>query len=82
MKPLEILALVIIAAGFVMVLAAKVIVKKFDLAKKQTCQYSDEMSEEEMEDYKLNRAMLSVKMMGLAVTVPGIILLILYFNRG
>lgn len=82
MKPLEILALVIIAAGFVMVLAAKVIVKKFDLAKKQTCQYSDEMSEEEVEDYKLNRAMLSVKMMGLAVTVPGIILLILYFNRG
>lgn len=77
MKPIEILAIVIMAAGFVMVIAAKGIVNKYQLAKKQTCEHAEEMSEEEVEDYKYNKAVLSFKMKGLVVTIPGLILFIL-----
>ena len=48
MKPLEILSLVIMAAGFAMVFASRAIVKKYDLAKKQKCEHADEMSVEEV----------------------------------
>lgn len=77
MKPTEIAALVIIAIGFAMVIAAKSLVRRYDLADKQSCEYSDEMSEEEVESYKFNKASLRIKMMGLIITIPGLILLIL-----
>jgi competence protein ComGC len=80
MTPLEILSLVLMAVGFAMVLSAKTIVKKYDLAKKQTCEHADQMSEEEVEDYKLNKAMLNFKLLGLAVTIPGLILFIIFFK--
>ena len=77
MKPLEILALVIMAIGFAMVYASKAIVKKYDLAKKQNCDHADQMSEEEVEEYKYNKAVVNFKMIGLAVTIPGLVLFIL-----
>lgn len=77
MKSLDILAIVIMAVGFAMVLASKTIVKKFDLVKKQKCEHASEMSEEEVEDYKFNKALLTCKMIGLAVTIPGIIMLLI-----
>jgi len=80
MTPLEILSLVIMAVGFAMVYGAKAIVKKYDLAKKQTCEHAAEMSEEEVEEYKYNKAVVSFKMMGLVVTIPGLILFVLFFR--
>lgn len=80
MKPLEILSLVIMAAGFAMVFASRAIVKKYDLAKKQKCQHADEMSVEEVEEYQYNKAVVSFKMMGLVVSIPGLILFILLFR--
>jgi len=80
MTPLEILSLVLMAVGFATVLAAKTVVKKYDLAKKQTCEHADQMSEQEVEEYKFNKAMLNIKMMGLAVTVPGLILFVIFFK--
>jgi len=80
MEPIEILSIVLMAAGFAMVLAAKAVVKKYDLAKKQTCQYSDQMSEGEVEEYKFNKAMLNFKMLGLAVTIPGLVLFVIFFK--
>lgn len=77
MKPLEILALVIMAIGFAMVFASKTIVKKYDLAKKQNCDHADQMSEEEVEEYKYNKAVVNFKMIGLVVTIPGLVLFIL-----
>ncbi len=78
MKPLEIVALVIIAIGFGVVLAARTIVKKYNLAEKQSCDYSVEMSEEEVNDYKFNKASVRIKMYGLLISVPGIVLLLLF----
>ena len=80
MKPLEILSLVIMAAGFAMVYASKAIVKKYNLAQKQSCVHADEMSAEEVEEYKYNKAVVNFKMMGLVVSIPGLVLFILCFR--
>ena len=81
MKTLEILALVIMAVGFGIVFASKAIVKRFDLAKEQKCEHAAQMSEEEVEDYKFNKAMLRIKMMGLIVSIPGIIMLLISYKK-
>ncbi|MHB8062751.1 MAG: hypothetical protein ACYDG2_08985 [Ruminiclostridium sp.] len=80
MTPLEILSLVLMVVGFATVLAAKTIVKKYDLAAKQTCEHADQMSEEQVEEYKLNKAMLNFKLLGLAITIPGLILFLIFFR--
>lgn len=76
MKPLEIVSYIIIAIGFVVVYGAKTIVKKYDLAQKQKCENVGEMTEEEFEQYKLNKATVNVKMLGLVISIPGLILFI------
>lgn len=81
MEPLEILSLVIMAIGFIIVYSAKVIVRKYDLAKKQTCEHEAEMTEQEVEEYKLNKAVFNIKILGMIVSIPGIILFILVFRR-
>ncbi len=78
MRPLGILGLVIMAVGFALVLTASTLVKKFDLAKKQKCEHEQEMSQEEVENYKLTKATFNIKLLGLGVTVPGIILLLVF----
>ena len=80
LSPLQILSLVIMAAGFATVFASKAIVKKYDLAKKQTCEHAEEMSVEEIEEYKYNKAVIRFKMMGLVVSIPGLILFMIYFR--
>ncbi|AEY67009.1 hypothetical protein [Clostridium sp. BNL1100] len=78
MKPIEILSLVLMAIGFISVYMAKPIVKKFDLAKKQTCEHEAEMTELEVEEYKFNKAVFNIKMLGFLVATPGIALLIIF----
>ncbi len=73
----EILSLVIMAIGFAVVYSAKVIVKKLRLAEKQKCASEDQMTEEEVQNYKDNKATFNVKLMGLAISVPGLILFII-----
>lgn len=77
MKPIDIVALIIMAIGFAVVIASKAIVKKFNLAEKQECKYADQMSEEELENYKSNKAMYNIKITGLVITIPGLVLLLL-----
>ncbi len=76
MKPIDIVALVIMAIGFAVVLSSKVIVNKFNLAQKQECKYASELSEEELSNYKLNKAMFNIKITGLVITIPGLVLLL------
>ncbi|WP_313561428.1 hypothetical protein [Ruminiclostridium cellobioparum] len=76
----EILSLVIIAIGFAVVYSAKLIVKKFQLAEKQKCVNASQMSEEEIQSYKLNKAVFNIKLMGLIISIPGLILFIISFR--
>ncbi len=78
MKPIEILSLVLMAIGFITVYMAKTIVRKYDLAKKQTCEHETEMTAEEVEEYKFTKAVFNIKILGFLVATPGIALLIIF----
>ncbi len=76
----EILSLVIIAIGFITVYSAKILVKKFRLDEKQKCDNASEMSEEEVQAYKYNKAIFNIKVTGLIISLPGLILLFISFR--
>lgn len=78
MRPLGIIALVIMAIGFAIVFSSRTIVNKFDLAKKQTIEHEEEMSGEELEEYKINKAIFNIKIIGLVVSIPGLILFFMF----
>ncbi|NLP15388.1 MAG: hypothetical protein GX383_13135 [Clostridium sp.] len=77
---LRILMFLFIAAGFGIVLAAKAIVKRFKINEKTICHFEHEMTEEELERYKFNKAVLNVKMMGMLIALPGLILLLVIYK--
>lgn len=76
----EILSLVIIAIGFAVVYSAKAIVGKFQLAEKQKCDNAHEMSEDEIQSYKNNKAIFQIKILGLIISIPGLLLFIISFR--
>lgn len=78
MRPISILALIIMGIGFATVFLSRIIVNKFDLAKNQKCEYAEEMSQEEIEEYKINKAIFNIKITGLIISIPGIVLLTVF----
>lgn len=76
----RILAFFFLIPGCGLVFAAKEIVKRFGLDKKQKCNFEGEMSEEEIEQYKFNHATVNLKMIGMLVAIPGFILIVIGFK--
>ncbi|HOM01560.1 MAG TPA: hypothetical protein PLH43_01860 [Acetivibrio sp.] len=77
---LKVLMLLSLVAGFATVFAAKAIVEKFKLNEKAKCDFEDEITEEEAEKYKFDKAVLSVKMTGMLIAFPGLILLLIIYR--
>jgi len=63
--------------GAVTIYLAKMIVNKRRLYEKITCNFEDELTEEELTEYKNNKAILTVKTMGMMLLLPGLILIII-----
>ncbi len=80
MLVLKILAGLIILAGFVTVIAAKKIVKKFGLDKKVKLENENEMEAEDAEDYKTLIATVNVKRYGMLIALPGLVLTLIAFR--
>ncbi|MCX7708939.1 MAG: hypothetical protein N2484_03720 [Clostridia bacterium] len=80
MNFLKILAFLFLAAGFGIVFAARTIVKKYHLDQKSKCDFENEMTGEELQQYKVNKATVNVKMMGMLVALPGLILIVVLFK--
>ncbi|HOQ00584.1 MAG TPA: hypothetical protein PK604_07130 [Acetivibrio clariflavus] len=74
---LEILGLLLMIPGAVTIYLAKMIVNKRRLYEKITCNFEDELTEEELTEYKNNKAILTVKTMGMMLLLPGLILIII-----
>lgn len=74
MSYVEVMGLILMVPGIVVVYLAKIIVDKYRLNEKAVCNFEGELTEEELEKYKLNKAILNTKMMGMAVLLPGLIL--------
>ena len=77
---LKIIAVVLLVAGFGTVLEAKNLVKKFNTAPNTKVTFEHEMDEKELEEYKLTKATVNMKMCGMLIALPGIILTLVAFK--
>ncbi|MFZ5985835.1 MAG: hypothetical protein ACOYWZ_01755 [Bacillota bacterium] len=75
-----VLPLLFLVPGFAAVFMAQAIVDRFKLNEKVQCDFEHELSEEEILQYKNNKALLNVKMAGMLTALPGIILIIIIFR--
>lgn len=77
---LKIIAVVLLVAGFGTVLEAKNLAVKFKTVENTKITFEHEMNEEEMADYKLTKATVNMKMLGMLIALPGIILTLVAFK--
>jgi uncharacterized protein (DUF1919 family) len=63
-----------------MVFMARDLVQRFHLAEKAKIDFEHQMSEEEAQQYKWNKAVVNFKMLGMLVALPGIILVLIIFR--
>lgn len=77
---LKILAFLFLIAGFGTVFAAKSLVKRFGMDEKVKCDFENEMTEDELKQYKFNRASVNLKMLGMLVSIPGLVLILIAFK--
>ena len=76
---LQIISIILIIIGGIFVFGSSLIVKKFNIAEKMICNFDKELSEEELIEYKNNKALVNVKMLGLLIALPGIIIMLLFY---
>lgn len=69
----------LMAAGFIIVYAAKAIVDKYNLHKNVMPEFDDDMDEEELKKYVYDRTVVNVKLTGMLIALPGIIMIVLSF---
>lgn len=80
MLALKIIAGFFLITGFGTVLEAKNLTKRFSLDQKVNVMFEHEMDEEELVQYKLNKALVNVKMAGMLIALPGLILTLIAFK--
>jgi hypothetical protein len=80
MDILKIIAFVLIAAGAFINYGAKLIVNRLKLADKMNASEAGEFSDEELEKYKMTKAIARVKVVGVLVMLPGVILIYIAFR--
>ena len=74
---MEILGLVLMIPGLVTIYLAKRIANKYKVCEKVFCSFEDELTDEELTEYKNNRAVLIVKIIGMIMLFPGLIWIII-----
>lgn len=77
---LQILGVIDFVMGAAVVVAARSIVNKYKLNEKSNCEFENEMTEEELYNYKVNKAVVNTKMIGMALALPGLILILYAFK--
>ena len=77
---IKIIAVLFLIAGFATVYGSKYLVRKFNIDKNIKCSFEQEMTEEELEQYKFDKASINVKMMGMLLSAPGVILILIAFR--
>ena len=77
---LKVLALLIVAVGALIVFGAKTIVEKYELDKRIKEDFENEMTEEEIINYKKQRAIVNIKTIGKIVALPGLVMVLFLFK--
>ncbi|MEN8905249.1 MAG: hypothetical protein ABF289_04755 [Clostridiales bacterium] len=77
---LKVISILLVLAGSFIVYLAKVIMRKYKLDQKIKCKYEDELNDEEIRDYKINSALIKIKLVGFGLFLPGVILVVIVFK--
>ena len=77
MSVLRVLAFMFLIAGCVMVFGAGWIVRRYKLDEKVEVDFENEMGELELKQYKSNKAIVNIKMLGMLIALPGVVLLVI-----
>jgi len=77
---IDITAFLFIVIGAITAYGSKLIVKKFELNRRMTCDFENEMSSEKLEEYLFNKAVFRCKLLGMVIALPGFIMIL--FLRG
>ena len=77
---LKTLLFTLLAAGSAVVFMADRIEKKFNMGKKESIKHSEEYDEKTLEDLKTQKAVIRVKLFGLVVLLPVIIIILIVFK--
>lgn len=80
MLALKIIAGVLLLAGFLTVLGAKKLVERLGLDSKVKISDDYELDEEDARDYRLVKATVNVKIVGMLIVLPGLILSLIAFR--
>lgn len=80
MLALKIIAGVFLLSGFLIVLGAKKLVERLGLDSRVKISDDYEMDEEDARDYRLVKATVNVKMIGMLIVLPGLILTLIAFR--
>lgn len=80
MLVLKILAGLILILGFFIALTARGLVTRYNLDKRVTVDNESEFGEKEAEDYRYVKAVAIVKMCGMIIALPGLILTLFAFK--
>ncbi len=77
---LKIVAFILIIVGAFINYGAKLIVKRLDLAQKVKVEEAAELAGDELEAYKLTKAIARVKVVGLLIMLPGVLLIFVAYR--
>lgn len=80
MTGLKIIAIILMAIGAFINYGAKLIVNRLSLAEKVNVTEAQELPDEELEKYRLTKAIARVKVVGLLVMLPGVFLVFIAFK--
>ena len=80
MLVLKIVGFLFLIVGFGMVFSAKNLVRKFNLDRNTKCDFEHEMTEEELKQYKFDKATVNLKMSGMLVSIPGLVFILIAFR--
>lgn len=77
---LKVLAAVFLLSGFMTVFLARTLVTRFGLDRNAKCDFENEMGEDELKQYKFNKTVVNMKMLGMLIALPGVVLIVVVFR--
>ncbi len=80
MTALKVIAFTLILIGVLTTYGAKLIVKRMNLVERINASEAEELTGEEIELYKLTKAIARVKVVGVLIMLPGVFLILYAFR--
>lgn len=77
---LQIIGFAFLVPGVILVFASRLLVERYNLDRNIKCDFENEISEQELKEYKYNKAVVNLKMMGMLIALPGIALTLIAFR--